>query len=348
LPTIDAVPADFSASEVVMRTTLLHGFRRCALTAVALWSWPIPGLVGQAIHTVDAVAASSCVADAAGESGGGLATHCGPVPLGASTASGPLFTPQANFREAGLVLRGGRKLSEARKSIERAAEKGDVAAQVNLAVFYLNGWGTPQNYAAALYWLQSAAKSGSALAHTNLGILYLNGWGLTRDYAEAARNFRLAAERGESGAMVNLGYLSDSGLGTTQDQAAAAAWYRQAAERGDPLGENNLADLYLRGEGVPQSDALAFDWFQKAAMQHQTGAMIKLGFLYMTGRAAPKNPETAYAWMLAASLAGDNRGESYISALRPQLSAMQISRATQCARALLVRPIPDKTVALFR
>jgi TPR repeat protein len=311
-------------------------------------SWPIPGLVGQAIHHVASVAAGSCVEDAARESGGGLATNCGLVPAGVSTTSRPLFTPQANFSEAGLVLRGGQKLSEARKSIERAAEKGDVAAQVNLAVFYLNGWGTRQNYAAAVYWLQSAAKSGSALAHTNLGILYLNGWGLTRDYDEAARNFRLAAEHGESGAMVNLGYLSDGGLGTSKDQAAAAEWYRQAAERGDALGENNLADLYLRGEGVQQNDALAFDWFQKAAMQQQTGAMIKLGFLYMTGRAVQKNPETAYAWILAASLAGDHRGESYISALQPQLSAPQISRATQCARALLVRPTPDKTVALFR
>jgi TPR repeat protein len=331
-----------------MRITLPQSFRRCALSAVLLLNWPISGLVGQAIHHADPLASGSCGEEAARESGGGLATNCGLVPVGVSTTLGQSFTPQVNFREAGLLLGRGRKLSEARKSIERAAEQGDVASQVNLAVFYLNGWGTRQNCAAALYWFQSAAKSGSALAHTNLGILYLNGWGVTRDYEEAARNFRLAAEHGETGAMVNLGYLSDSGLGTTKDQAAAAAWYRQAGERGDPWGEHNLADLYLRGEGVQQSDALAFDWFQKAAMHQQTGAMIKLGFLYMTGRALQKNPETAYAWMLAASLAGDHRAESYISALQPQLSAPQISRATRRAHALLARPVPDQTVALFR
>jgi TPR repeat protein len=331
-----------------MRITLLHSFRRGALSAVLLLSWPIPGLVGQAIHHADPVPSGSCIEDAARESGGGLGTNCGLVPVGVPSTSGQLFTPPANFREAGLLLRGSGKLSEARKSLERAAEKGEVASQVNLAVFYLNGWGTRQNYAAALYWFQSAAKSGSALACTNLGILYLNGWGVTRDYEEAARNFRLAAKHGETGAMVNLGFLSDGGLGTTKDQTAAAEWYRQAAERGDALGENNLADLYLRGEGVQQSDALAFDWFQKAAMQQQTGAMIKLGFLYMTGRAVQKNPETAYAWMLAASLAGDHRGEGYISALRSQLSGPQISRATEGAHAFLVRSVPAKAVALFR
>jgi uncharacterized protein len=302
--------------------TITQSFRRGAFSAVVLMSLSVPGLVGQAIHA-DPVAA-------------------------ASTASSQSFRPQANFTGAGLVLPGNRKLSDARKSIERAAEKGDVAAQINLAVFYMNGWGTRQNYAAALYWFQSAAKSGSPLAHTNLGILYLNGWGVTRDYEEAARNFRFAAEHGETGAMVNLGYLSDGGLGTTKDQAAAAEWYRQAAERGDPLGQNNLADLYLRGEGVQQSDSLALDWFQKAATQQQTAAMIKLGFLYMTGRAVQKNPETAYAWIMAAFLAGDHRGDSYISALQSQLGAQQISRADERAHALLTRPVPTTTVAQFQ
>jgi len=73
--------------------------------------------------------------------------------------------------------------------------------------------------------------------------------------------------------------------------------------------------------------------------------MIKLGFLYMTGRAVQKNPETAYAWIMAASLAGDHRGDNYISALQAQLSSEQISRATQRARDLLVHPV--STVALF-
>lgn len=331
-----------------MRITLLQIFRRHALPAVVLFSWPMPGLVAQTTHHAASVASGSCLDGAAREAPGGLATNCALVAAGESPASGRSFTPQADASEAGGVLRAGRKLGEARKSIERAAEKGDVAAQVNLAVFYMNGWGTQQNYAAALYWLQSAAKSGSARAHTNLGILYLNGWGVKRDYEEAARNFRFAAEHGETGAMVDLGYLSDGGLGTSKNQTAAADWYRRAAERGDPLGQNNLADLYLRGEGVQQSDSLAFDWFQKAAMQQQTGAMIKLGFLYMTGRSVQKNPETAYAWMMAAFLAGDHRGESYISALQPQFSTQQISRAIQSARALLARPAPATAVALFR
>ena len=306
----------------LMCNTLFRTFRRYGLSAVVLGTCLALGLAGQTTPHADSVVV-------------------------ASTTSSQSFIPQANFKEAGLILREGRKLSDARKSMERAAEKGDVAAQINLAVFYMNGWGTRQNYAAALYWFQSAAKSGNALAHTNLGILYLNGWGVTRDYDEAARNFRFAAEHGETGAMVNLGYLSDTGLGTTKDQTAAAEWYRRAAERGDPLGQNNLADLYLRGEGVQQSDSLAFDGFQKAATQRQTAAMIKLGFLYMTGRAVRRNPETAYAWIMAASLAGDHRGDSYISALQSQLGAQQISRANERAHALLTRPVPTTTIAQF-
>jgi TPR repeat protein len=133
-----------------MCITLLQSFRRCALSAVVLLSWPMLGLVGQTVQHANSVTSNYCVDDAARESGGCSAANCGLVAVGESPTSGQLFTPQANFSEAGLVLRGGRKLSEARKSIERAAENGDVAAQVNLAVFYMNGWGTRQNYAAAL------------------------------------------------------------------------------------------------------------------------------------------------------------------------------------------------------
>jgi len=236
--------------------------------------------------------------------------------------------------ESALVLSSNRTIQDARKWFERAAEQGYTAAQVNLAVLYINGWGTPQNYGAALYWLQVAAEKGDPRAHTNLGILYLKGWGVRQDYAEALRNFRFAAEHGETGAMVNLGFMADGGLGTAKDHSTAAEWYRKAAERGDSLGENDLADLYLRGEGIQQDDAEAFAWFEKAAAQGHTGARIKLGFLYMTGRGVPKDAESAYAWILAASLAGDQRGHKYLDQLAKLLSPEQLAKAKERAEAL--------------
>src|SRR5215471_1130028 len=247
--------------------------------------------------------------------------------------TGHAFAQNQMGIESALVLSPNRTARDARRWFEKAAAQGYAPAQVNLAVLYLNGWGAPQNYGAALYWLRSAAEKGHPRAYTSLGILYLKGLGVRQDYSEALRYFTFAANRGESGAMVNLGFMNDNGLGVPKDQAAAVAWYRQAAERGDSLGQNNLADLYLRGEGISQSDAQAFTWFQKAAVQGHTGACIKLGFLHMTGRGVAKDLETAYVWISVASLAGDQRGQEYMSHLERQLSPEQLAEARERAEA---------------
>ena len=274
----------------------------------------------------------------------GLETHAA-LP---GTGTAPIFDPAGNPYQnhdrdtmriaSGLVLAPGRTIGDARKSFEKAARRGNTDAEVNLAILYFYGWGTPQNFGTGLYWLKSAADQGNSVASANLGLIYWKGWGVRTDYAEALRYFRKAADLGDTGAMVDLGYMNDYGVGTSPDHAAAAEWYRRGAERGDPLAQNNLADLYLRGEGVPQNDDLAFAWFQKAALQGNTGARIELGFLYASGRATRKDAETAYAWILAAAIAGDHRGQTYLAALEAQLSADQIASAKRRAKELQPSP----------
>jgi TPR repeat protein len=139
--------------------------------------------------------------------------------------------------------------------------------------------------------------------------------------------------------------MTENGLGTARDVAAAVEWYRPAADRGDALGQNNLADSYLRGLGVAQSDELAAAWFQEAADQGHAGARIKLGFLYMTGRGVVIDPVAAYGWILAASLAGDHRGDDYLGTLEASLRAEQLESAARRARELQAvrRAAPTET-----
>jgi hypothetical protein len=120
-----------------------------------------------------------------------------------------------------LVAGRGIDIRQARSRFEKAARRGYAPAQVNLAVTYINGWGTEQNYGAALNWLNAAAKQGHPSAYANLGILYMNGWGVRRDYAEAFKYLQLAANASDAGAQSNLGYLYDVGLGVVQDYSAA-------------------------------------------------------------------------------------------------------------------------------
>ena len=220
---------------------------------------------------------------------------------------------------------------DALRSFENAAQRGNAAAQVNLAVMYINGWGTPTNYGTALRWLSAAADQGFGRAYFDLGIMFLNGQGVRQDYDEAFRWFQKGANANDSDAQSNLGFMYDQGLGCARNQAAAVSWYRKAADAGNPLGENNLADMYLRGQGVPQDNAQAFHLFQKAAAQGFTGARIKLGYMYAQGVGVTRNPETAYALILSAELAGDQRGHYLLPSLETLLSPQQISVARQRA-----------------
>ncbi len=233
-----------------------------------------------------------------------------------------------------LALGPGYSQKEALKWFEQAAERGNAAAQVNLAVLHMNGWGTERNYGTALLWLQRAADQGFARAYYNLGLLYLQGQGVRQDYAEALRWFAKGANANDPSAEANLGYMYDEGLGCTRSATAAAAWYRKAAEAGSPLGENNLADMYLRGEGVPRDNAQAFSWFQKAALDGNTGARIKLGYMYAAGLGTPKNPEAAYTWITSATLAGDQRGQYLIPSIEALLTTQQIAEARERAQHL--------------
>jgi TPR repeat protein len=235
---------------------------------------------------------------------------------------------------------------EALQWFQRAALRGYAPAQVNLAVMYINGWGTPVNYGAGLHWLQTAAHQHFARAYYNLGILYLGGKGVRQDNAEAFQWFEKGAQAGDSSAQTNLGYMYDLGLGCARNVKTAAEWYGKGAKAENPLAENNLADLYLKGEGVPQDDSLAFTWFQKAAAQGNSGARIKLGYMYANGRGTIKNLQTAYVWVKAAEIAGDSRANELLHALEKVLMPTQLEAAREEA-SRLQRPTTELSAQSF-
>jgi len=279
----------------------------------------------------DAAASNACVSTA--ENGRSLTeAPCDISALEVSAREGQVYAQ--NGLDSALVLGKGTDIRQARHLFEKAARHGYAPAQVNLAVIYVKGWGTAQNYGAALNWLTAAAKQGHPSAYANLGILYMNGWGVRRDYAVAYKYFELAANAGDSGAQSNLAYLYAAGLGVAQDYSLAAHWYHLAAQNGYAIGQNNLADLLLRGHGVRQSYPEAFQWFERAARQGHTGARINLGFLLMNGLGTAKDPVAAYSWILAASKAGDHRGDKYLPLLQATLDQQELAQATQQAQSL--------------
>lgn len=134
--------------------------------------------------------------------------------------------------------------------LTKAAEAGDVTAQVHLGWLYRLGRGVPQDFQEALAWFWAAAAQGNAGAEYSLGTMFEHGRGVPQSYEEAVRWYRSSAQKGNAQAQNNLGWLYQQGRGVPKDYEAAARWYRLAADQHQPDALGNLGYLHYYGLGM--------------------------------------------------------------------------------------------------
>ena len=90
--------------------------------------------------------------------------------------------------------------AEAVKSLRKAAEQGDAAAQSCLGRCYQEGIGVPKDYSEAARWYRKAAEQGDDHAQSCLGLFYATGEGVPRDIVESYKWLNIvAASRGRVG-----------------------------------------------------------------------------------------------------------------------------------------------------
>jgi len=65
----------------------------------------------------------------------------------------------------------------------KAANQGDVVAQMALYSMYLRGLGVTRDNNKAVYWAKKAAESGNVQAQAHLGLAYLRGVGVRKEWA---------------------------------------------------------------------------------------------------------------------------------------------------------------------
>ena len=143
---------------------------------------------------------------------------------------------------------------------------------------------------------RKAAEQGDIQAQLHLGWCYANGEGPRQDYVKAVRWFRVVAEQGDARAQLNLGFCHVRGLGTALDYEEAAIWFLRAAEQGLAEAQNNIGALYMTGQGVYRDYARGLSWFYAAAGQGQRRAMHNLFLCYMMGIGVRQDDEEALWW----------------------------------------------------
>jgi localization factor PodJL len=161
-------------------------------------------------------------------------------------------------------------------ALRQAAASGDVGAETELALRYIEGRASPRDPKMAARWFEQAAVQGLPIAQYRLAALYEKGTGVTRDVQLARSWYLKAANAGNARAMHNLAVLDaeDAGAGKP-DYAEAAQWFRKAGELGLRDSQFNLAVLLGRGLGAPQDLGQSWIWFTLAARQGDSDAAKK-------------------------------------------------------------------------
>jgi hypothetical protein len=182
--------------------------------------------------------------------------------------------------------------------------------------------------------LQRKAENGDVAAQLELGSRYMNEkrGGVESD-AEAVKWYRLAAEQGNAEAQVNLGRLYFLGAGVPTNYAEAAKWYRLAAEQGNAAGQWCIGIMFANGFGVTRDDIQAVNWFQRAADQGNEFAQYDLGYMYFNGRGVPKNYVEAYLWISLAAAKGVPVADEYLPVVESKMTPGQIAEAQQRSAA---------------
>ena len=113
---------------------------------------------------------------------------------------------------------GGTDLEKAFSWYKRAAELGNVGAQVNLGYMYMMGEGTKQDYKQAFIWTKIAAGLGDVDGQCNLGVLYAEGLGVEKDEKQAIYWFQKAADGGNEQAKEALLYIARNNISESQQE----------------------------------------------------------------------------------------------------------------------------------
>jgi TPR repeat protein/uncharacterized RDD family membrane protein YckC len=209
---------------------------------------------------------------------------------------------------------------------QKAAYNGNIIAQYNLGIMYLNGFGVTKNETTAAQWFNESANRGYIQAQYSLGIMYLNGFGVTKNETTAAHWFQIASDKEYVPATYNLAWMYSSGAGVPLDIYKGSQLFQKAANLGDIQSIVKLGLIYFTGQGMQQSDYQAVDYFQKAAKKGNSISQYYLGWMLENGRGIEKNDILALDWYKKSASQGNTDAQESIDRLSRQIKCDSVFR----------------------
>lgn len=212
---------------------------------------------------------------------------------------------------------------------KKAAQQGDVNAQLNLAYLYGKVDSVKDNKAAFEINLK-LAKAGNRYAQRALGYSYIMGEGTPKDYKQAMHWLYKAQEQGDAYSCGAIGWMYESGFGVEENLTKALEWFKKGAARNDKYSKDSLVNLEKKIKNLDETSLhdksqqeynLGYQYENgtkgvkdhKQAVEHYTSsaklgnvyAAFNLAQLYENSEQIPRDYSSAFYWYKKAAEYGD-------------------------------------------
>jgi len=204
-----------------------------------------------------------------------------------------------------------KNIDKALEQYHKSAIQDYELAQLNLAMIYYQR-ANKESYKKALYWYEKAAEKGNLAALVNIANMYYFGQYVKKDYKKAADLYLQASNKDDMLAQYNLSMMYYSGEYFEANGEKTLHWLQKSAINGYKIAQLKLANFYKEGNNsvVNKDTKKALYWYFMSAKQNHPPAQYYVGYFYFYGYSVKKNKKIAAYWM------NKSKNNGYASAKR--------------------------------
>ena len=203
------------------------------------------------------------------------------------------------------------KAAELRK-LERAAGKGNAAAQRDLGLLYLSGQGVAYDALHALKWLTFASEQDDPEAIYYQALIHRFGLDTIPDTPRAIQLLTRAADLNHLPAQFSLGLLLTYGPDEPGASARGVIHIKQAARRGYSPAQYMMGILSMHRREEYQNEESAEFWFREAAANEHPQAQFNLYILHTRSLTQDISAEEGFRSVKRAAHNGLARAQLYL------------------------------------
>lgn len=200
------------------------------------------------------------------------------------------------------------------QEIEPTAKKMRPYVQYRIGKLYNLGYGTEQDYEAALNWLQKSAMSENKYAQYSLGGLYYYGNGTEQSYEKAFRWYKCSADKGNAYAAYETAKMLRDGKGADLDKGEAERYFKSAYS-GFLKIEQDMADdklwyrlgmMTLNGIGCEKNAQTAVQYLKKSSEMNNENALCEYGKQLIEGITIQQDIEQGFSLIEKSAVKNEN------------------------------------------